>query len=77
MCGVIPCVVGWENQRSQPSFGNAHPCPYLGSIIGMRAIIFFLVEVGIAVVLSLEVGAVVVLSLEAKQGTILGVGSTS
>ena len=61
------CVAGWRNQSSQASFGHAPSHPYLGSIIGIRAIIFFLVEVGTAVVLSLE----------AKEGTAAQAGSTS
>ena len=54
MCRVILCVARWKNQSSQASFGCAHPSPYLGSIIGIRVFIFFLVELGIDMVLFLE-----------------------
>ena len=64
---VILCVAGWRNQSSQASFGRAPSHPYLGSIIGIRATFFFLVEVG----------TTMVLSLEAKDGTIVEAGSTS
>ena len=47
-------MVGWRNHSSQASLGGAHLQPYLGSNIGIRAFIFFLVEVGIGMVLSLE-----------------------
>ena len=67
MCRVILCVAGWKNQSSQASFGRAPSHPYLGSIIGIRATFFFLVEVGTAVVLSME----------AKDGTVAEAGSTS
>ena len=50
---VILCVAGWRDQSSQASFSRAPSHPYLGSIIGIRATFFFLVEVGTAVVLFL------------------------
>ena len=67
MWEVILCVAGWRNQSSQASLGRASSHPYLGSIIGIKATFFFLVEVGTAMVLSLE----------AKEGTTAEAGSSS
>ena len=48
-------LCGWlEKPELSSLFWLAHPQPYLGSIIGIGAIIFFLVEVGTGMVLSLE-----------------------